>query len=61
MAELGVRTAKAAERGWAVSVEAATPAVRKEGGPEGVSWVTVEAVMATGQWVVMVAAVREDT
>ena len=56
-----MRTAKAAERGWAVSVEAATPAVRKEGGPEGVSWVTVEAVMATGQWVVMVAAVREDT
>jgi len=61
VAESGVRTAKAVERGWAVSAEVAKPAVPKEVGQEEVSWVTVEAVMATGQWVVMVGAVREDT
>ena len=58
---MGVRTAKAAERGWAVSVEAATPVVSKEVGSEVALWVTAEAVMAVGYWEVTAVAVMEDT
>ena len=60
VAESEVRMAKEAERGWTVSVEAATPAVSKEVGREGATWVTVEVVMAAVQWVVAAGAMKED-